>query len=373
MHRLIGGTILLIVFLGAGASRVFGIPTMMEFIDIFDKVIKENENDLYNEVKNTFSREDFDLEVLMTILDDLSKDQKELRRTMSPQTSDFLLRKSHEEALKYISNEKIKTAAKETLSKLKGVIREECFVAVHEKVDMILEVYDRFLSLASKAPTSGKHISGDEKSYYPSDLKIFTTNYDTCMETYLNRRQISFTQGIVHRYGYNVFDVDSFNDGNTLVGIFKLHGSVDLFRKNRQIRQLSAYRYETGITHLGEDFGEEVMRYPLEFGGYQHIIESPFLDLFRLFRDRIKNDVMWILVGSSFRDITICSIMNDVLRSKRVSEYPKILFVNPNAQKIIDRLKEWDMLPLAELINKIEAKFNSDRCNTVLPSAMSTT
>ncbi len=193
------------------------------------------------------------------------------------------------------------------------------------------------------------------------------------METYLNRRQITFTQGIVHRYGYNVFDVDSFNDGNVRVGVFKLHGSVDLFRKNRQIRQLSAYRYEKGVTHLGEDFGEEVMRYPLEFGGYQHIIESPFLDLFRLFRDRIKNDRIWILVGSSFRDMTICSIMNDVLKSKRVSDYPKIVFVNPSAQKIIDRLKELGMLPFAEQINKIEAKFNSDKCNSTLSSAMSTT
>lgn len=360
----------MIIFLGAGASRVFGIPTMMEFIDIFDKEMEENS--LYNEVENTFGREDLDLEVLMTIFDDLSKDQKELRRTMSPQTSDFLLRRSHEKALHYISDKTVKTTAKETLSKLKGVIRRECFVAVHEKVDMILEVYDRFLSLASKAPTSGVHVAGDGKTTYPSNLKIFTTNYDTCVETYLNRRQITFTQGIVRRYGYNVFDVDSFNDGNVRVGVFKLHGSVDLFRKNRQIRQLSAYRYEKGVTHLGEDFGEEVMRYPLEFGGYQHIIESPFLDLFRLFRDRIKNDRMWILVGSSFRDMTICSIMNDVLRSKRVSEYPKIVFVNPSAQKIIDRLKEWGMLPLAELINKIEAKFNSDECNTALSSAMST-
>jgi len=359
----------LIIFLGAGASRVFGIPTMMEFIEVFDKEMEENS--LYNEVKNTFSREDFDLEVLMTILDDLSKDQKELRRTMSPQTSDFLLRKPREEALNYISNEKVKKTAKESLSNLKGVIRRECFVAVQEKVDMILEVYDRFFSLTTKVHPS-KYTSGDGNSKYPSDLKIFTTNYDTCMETYLNRRQITFTQGIVRRYGYNVFDVDSFNDSNANVGVFKLHGSVDLFRKNRQIRQLSAFRYEKGVTHLGEYFGEELMRYPIEFGGYQHIIESPFLDLFRLFRDRIRNDGMWILVGSSFRDITICSIMNDVLRSKRVSEYPKIVFVNPSAQKIIDRLKEWGMLPFAELINKIEAKFNSDECNTALPSAVST-
>lgn len=29
------------IFLGVGASKVFGIPTMVEFIDIFDKEIGE--------------------------------------------------------------------------------------------------------------------------------------------------------------------------------------------------------------------------------------------------------------------------------------------------------------------------------------------
>jgi hypothetical protein len=362
----------LIVFLGAGASRVFGIPTMREFIDIFDNELEKNS--LYNEIKNAFGRDYFDLEVLMTILDDLSKDLKELRRTISPQTSDFLLRKSHENALNYISDKRIKTTAKEALSRLKGTIRRECFIAVQEKVNMILETYDKLFSILFDTPFVqgiGSYTSGDGKTRYPTNLKIFTTNYDTCVETYLNRRQITFTQGIVPMYGYNVFDIDSFNDSSANVGVFKLHGSVDLFIKNRHIRQLSAYRYEKGVTHLGEDFGEELMRYPIEFGGYQHVMESPFLDLFRLFRDRIRDDQLWLLVGSSFRDVTICSIMNDVLRSKRASEYPKILLVNPHSQKIIDRLKEWGMLPFAELINKIEAKFNTDECNTILSSALS--
>lgn len=360
----------MIIFLGAGASRPFGIPTMPEFIDIFDKEI--GGNNLYNEIKSTFDRESFDLEVLMTILDDLSKDQQELRRTISPQTTDFLLRRPHEKALYYISDGTVKTTAKEVLSTLKGIIRRECFATVQNKVDLILEVYDKlFDTFHTTSPRSMSfYPSGDRKRHYPADLRIFTTNYDTCVETYLNRRQIDFTQGIVLRYGYNVFDVDSFNDGSARIGVFKLHGSVDLFRKNGQIRQLPAYSSEESVTYLGEEFGKELMRWPLEFGGYQHIMESPFLDLFRLFRDRIRGDKQWLLIGSSFRDITICSIMNDVLRLKRRGEYPKIVFVNPNANRIIGRLKEWGMLPLAELIEKVETKFGTDECNTNLVSAL---
>lgn len=59
----------------------------------------------------------------MTFLDYLSKDQKELRRAMSPQTADFLIRKPHEKAFYYISDETGKTTAKQFLSTLKGIMR----------------------------------------------------------------------------------------------------------------------------------------------------------------------------------------------------------------------------------------------------------
>lgn len=363
----------MIIFLGAGASRPFGVPTMAEFIDIFDKAIGGNK--LYNGVKNSFDRESFDLEVLMTILDDLSKDQKELRRTISPQTTDFLLRRPHEKALYYISDETVKTTAKEVLSKLKGIIRRECFQAVQKKVDMILQVYDQLFNILRQSEIV-RHkignftIAGDGRYQYPMNLRIFTTNYDTCVEALLSRHEVNFTRGIEYRHGYDVFNVDSFDDKDGKVGVFKLHGSVDLFRRKGKITQLPLYSKEEGMTYLGEEIGEELMRFPIEFGGYRHVIESPYLDLFRLFRDRIRRDPLWILIGSSFRDVTICSIMNDVLTLQKSGEHPMIILVNPNAKAIVDRLKKWGMDAFARLIRIVEERFGTRECITKLSEVL---
>lgn len=365
--------LIVILFLGAGASRPFGIPTMPEFIEIFDKAMKKNR--LYNELKNGFGKESFDLEVLMTILEDMSKDTKELFRTISPQTSAFLLNKMDEGGFTLHDLLPNTNTAKKLLSELKGIIRKECFKAVQNNANEILSVYDELFGYlrgiigteVGARVMPGFHRAGDGRLEYPRYLKVFTTNYDTCIETFLHRHQVVFAQGIAPRYGYNVFDVDSFIEKEGSVEVFKLHGSVDLFRKNGEIRQLPAYTSD-GLTFLGEEFGEELMRYPTEFGGYRHVIESPYLELFRLFRDRLKSDFqsLWLLIGSSFRDVTICSIMNDVLRLGERGRNPLIILVNPNARMIIDRLKEWGMNTFASLIEEVDERFGTHECITGL-------
>lgn len=128
------------LFLGAGASRVFGIPTTLEFIDLFQREI--GENNLFKTIKNNFGPDFFDLEVLMTILDDLTRGEEFFQR-VSPQTSKFLFKISRKKAIHYITNKKAKTNAKELFSRLKRIIREECMKAVEQKEAQILEVYDK--------------------------------------------------------------------------------------------------------------------------------------------------------------------------------------------------------------------------------------
>jgi len=60
----------MLLFLGAGASSPFGIPTMSGFIKLFDKEV--GDSPLYQAIKVAFEKE-CDLEVLMTVVEDLSK------------------------------------------------------------------------------------------------------------------------------------------------------------------------------------------------------------------------------------------------------------------------------------------------------------
>jgi hypothetical protein len=71
----------MLLFLGAGVSRLFDIPDMKGFIQIFDSEAKISQNNIYDKIKKTFG-EDTDLEVLMTILEDLSKDEKTLWKSI---------------------------------------------------------------------------------------------------------------------------------------------------------------------------------------------------------------------------------------------------------------------------------------------------
>lgn len=360
----------MLLFLGAGASSPFGIPTMSGFIKLFDKEV--GDSPLYQAIKVAFEKE-CDLEVLMTVVEDLSKSQSEFFRAISPQTAHFLLQREREEANRYVS-EGSRKEAKELLAKIKAIIRKECADAVSEN-SRILEVYDDFFNfLAQERNTMTPDLLWNatqiarSQMILPSDLRIFTTNYDTCMEVYFNRKEIDFSRGIVNRYGEDLFDVDSYESHQARdIKIYKLHGSVDLFQKRDKIRQLSAAGAEK--TFLGEEYGEESMRWPIEFGGYRHVIESPYLDLFRRLRDAAKEKKWWISIGFSFRDRTICSLLNDVLRLKPERERPNALLLDLYPEPIVKRLKDWDYHALADTIYPIEVEFGSKDLSTKLHAA----
>lgn len=204
----------------------------------------------------------------------------------------------------------------------------------------------------------------------PTDLQIFTTNYDQCIETYFKQREIDFSNGVIPRFGDSIFDVDSYDlnaEKNKNCKIYKLHGSVDLFQKEDKIRRLEVPRAEDPF--IVKEYGEELMRWPIEFGGYRHIIESPYLDLFRRFRDIAKGKNLWIVIGFSFRDRTICSILNDVLRLKPKRERPKVFLLNRHVQPVFERLKDWNYQALAETIFPVEVEFGSKDFSTKLHQA----
>jgi len=351
----------MIILLGAGASRVFEIPTTKEFISLFEREIGESE--LYNDIKSGINEELLDLESLMTVLDDLSKPEDELLKVISPYTSRFVLQKQQEEGFLYYQKAGVHDAARQLLQRLKKVIRRECLIAVKDRKASIIDTYDAFFDSANKLV--GSHIqSQDASRSYPSGLKIFTTNYDTCVEAYLNTKHADFVNGIELRWGYNVFNIDAVKGKD--IEVVKLHGSIDLFKKGEDIRQFQTFgiNIEGEITYLGEDYGEEFMVYPIESSGARHVIQSPYLDLYNLLRDRltrenIQGDSTWLIVGSSFRDLTIASIMNDVLRLKRTSKHPLIIFIDPQAGAVIEKLRDDGLTTLADVISPIEGKFGA--------------
>lgn len=365
----------MLLFLGAGASMPFGVPTMLDFVNLFDKEV--GSSPLYKDLKVAFG-ENCDLETLMTVIEDLSKSPQEFFRAISPQTAFFLLQKERKDADRYINEDSSRKESGELLTKIKTIIRRECSKAVSND-SKILEVYNDFFTFLAEerkgmTPSSswGSTQVGPSTQGFilPTDLRIFTTNYDQCIETYFNRKEVDFCRGIISRYGDSVFDVDSYESlsaQNMPCKIYKLHGSVDLFQKGDKIRRFEVPRTEDPF--LVKEYGEESMRWPIEFGGYRHIIESPYVDLFRRLRDTAKEKKWWIVVGFSFRDRTICSILNDVLRLKPKRERPNVLLLNRHTQPVIERLKDWNYQALVDTIYPIEVEFGSKGFSTKLHEA----
>jgi hypothetical protein len=168
---------------------------MSGFLKLFDEEI--GDSPLYREIRKTFG-DDCDLEVVMTVIEDLSKPSQEFFRALSPQTGFFLLERERKEANKYATEETKKREATELLARLKAIIRRECIQA-SVKDSRIVEVYNdffTFLQLEERKMTSGTNWGstqiGRADEVFPTQLKVFTTNYDTCLEVYFNRREIDF-------------------------------------------------------------------------------------------------------------------------------------------------------------------------------------
>lgn len=352
----------MILFIGAGVSTLFGIEDTKGFIEIFDNRSNISNSPIYKDIK-TFFKDDFDLEILMTLLDDLGKDTNNLISSMSPQTANFII--NNTEKQNYIDDKELKLEVKHILKQVKQIIRRECIDAEFNNRDKIMDIYGRFFNTLSALPAGMYNTrisqSGDKEIKYFNNFKIFTTNYDRCIETFLSEHQIPFIDGIEHKFGYSSYNVDSFNDVGERIGIFKLHGSMDLYNIQGKIRRKM---YE-------DEIGDEVIYYPVEFSGYRHIIESPYLELFYLFRDRLSKFNLWIIIGSSLRDRTICSIMNNIIQLKIESERPKIILVNPD-EKIIDRLKNWDFPYLSEKIVQLKKYFGPDETNDEILKLLTT-
>lgn len=138
-------------------------------------------------------------------------------------------------------------------------------------------------------------------------VKLFTTNYDLCIETAGLRLGVVMIDGFSHsaeqRFNRDHFDHDivrrvaSSTKADYLDGVFhlyKLHGSVDWRRRKDQV-----------VIRSIEDPNDDrkpVLIYPRS-SKYQEAFESPYLDMFAAFQAALREpDTTLIISGFGFAD-----------------------------------------------------------------------
>ena len=221
------------VFFGAGASNYFGIPTMKEFIEDFEKYLEDNgaddEKSLYKQIKSSLEEVygDLDLEAMLTVLEDLSGKRFD-RRFEHP--SILYLLKSHDQidnTRRSIEIEVRRDAevAKRLKENLKLFIREKC---IPKDFKNKIWIYDEFFgAIIEKMPGYGFKSVREKSIEAAVDCEIFTTNYDLCIENYCRIGNIKYTNGENPTdTGKQIVDItknnDSFSESRKF-HIYKLH------------------------------------------------------------------------------------------------------------------------------------------------------
>lgn len=338
------------ILLGAGSSASLGIPTMKGFVSVFEEEIKGDRKlePLYEHIKGSIMNSQqfidvpisFDLESLMALLEDVSGGGK--KRTVSLPTLAFVLSQLNKGKLKGPTIKEAKETfgrfTEKMLKKLRYTIFNVCMKPIFEG-----EEKGNFATLAKfYGPLFTLLGNGDAISSW--NEWIFTTNWDPCLKTWMDYIPFPFEDGTIQDPQKKpVLDPTKGWKANIskVFHIVPLHGSLDLITIKR-LRAGGDYEeiYKVIGSHVyferkPDEIEKIFIIYPLEAVGYEHSVRSPYLDMLNILKTRLMSELWVFVIGFSFRDPTIASIFEEVLRERiRINDW------HPLGPKLEERAKE---------------------------------
>lgn len=306
------------LFLGAGASKPLGIPTMAEFTgaiiedlesrgmpswgalvrDLLDRVAKAGLNP--------------DIESVLSVLEGQANPLKVLADVGAQAIlfgNPFALSKQNR-------------IANVAIEEIEEAIHERCVRIDHKAAIGLLGPLWDALYANIRFPTSP---NGFESIGVGPLLKIFTTNYDLAVETFLKSRNYGFDDGF-HQdpVGDIAFD-GNWTQGT--VNLFKLHGSVDyLVKQDAKVTRTEALLQEADP--FGRAVKERRMIYPT---GEKYATRSPYYEYLGQLRRALVTEQVCIVLGYSFRDTPINNAFLDGIQK---NSKLRILVVGPSASKV---------------------------------------
>ena len=376
------------LFLGAGASKRFGIKTMdemsREFENNVDRLLNDaveeqsTEKQLYQEIRNTLGTND--LEDILTVLNDLSEEVRNpsvkfLKSSLIKWMPLIPLKNMQGRVIareKFIPSIFVEVGvAKKLQLKIIRFIKENCVLKEEEeKLRDIIRVYDQLFEIL--------------KCNSSSIFDIFTTNYDLIIEKYYdlltqecnlfskkydyveNLRRISYTDGFFSiaftasggsidiADGYYAWNPKRYaeiiryanNKDIPTIKLFKLHGSIDQYIEGDKIvKRDILYPIPTAS---GEERLESMI-YPMR---EKEVYKDPFFELFTRLKTNLLSEKICIVIGYSFGDEHIRNIFFDaVKRNPKV----KILLGNKKPDEVMKNLE-----PIKDNIIPIEGKFGKE-------------
>jgi hypothetical protein len=302
------------LFLGAGISTPFGVPTMNEMVKKFELnlIAGSREEILYKDIarflEEQFNR--YDLETVISVLERITNLKK-----LQP-FEEFLIYRSGKNIKSLIGSDDEDTSQK-LMDNIKAFVFEQC------KFD--LEIYDNNKAIFQEILKMMADIDGGTSESYMCNT--YTTNYDRYFDMFLKER-------FDNRYHISVKDYFDYSGLNNILVVpeedfiqsshpnteyVKMHGSTDWYRdtKGRVVRTTEPFaNYQPGI-----------MMYPTND---KSLYLEPWIKFIMLFKRAVAQSNYLVVIGYSFNDEYIRNIflenLNDATR--------KMAILNPSGAQI---------------------------------------
>jgi len=325
-----------IVFLGAGASVPFGIPTMTEMVEEFEANLKTNCSPyllLFNDIKSRLMNyRGFDIEVLITVLEGIIDFDRMARILNHPCVHYFSAWAMNFEKMVQLKREdalRNREQAEQLLREVKTFIADCCAIK-KESLEESLEVYDEFFHQIIWRE-HGRNFRQTLRGKGPHRVEslVFTTNYDQVLEAYCRRRALEYECGQAQNELLNIGRDSRLYSDVPAFHIFHLHGSINWY-----IDQDQHMRWMTGPAQLGETTltGDHVVKellvYPV---AGKYTFREPFYKMFHYLKQQLLECNQCYVVGYSFRDEDILGIFQDALS---LSERLHLTLIDPKASSI---------------------------------------
>lgn len=316
------------IFLGAGASKPYGIPTLEEFSeDVFERLRETGHKELINDIHQSLNEFGMvvDFESLYSILEGLSNPVRSIQYA-GPLTA-FLLKSKH--------NLVRSKDYSQILTDLRKIIYEKCSVISNERnFKKVEECMDKLLEVTEKN-TCTERIVGKTGPRLVNIGHIFaTTNYDMALELYFLKKGVPITDGYKHTGASVVSHFDPLLLSDPYVpenakGIIKLHGSIWQFVTGKEMMKTNQDPRSWNFPFKIE-VEREMMIYPTR---EKDILNYQFFPFFSIFKS-----ISWtklLVVGYSFRDEPINTA---IIENMQLYDKSQLIIINPQPDQVLKNL-----------------------------------
>ena len=289
-------------FTGAGASKPFGIPTMIKMTEIFGNRLKSQEKELFDNIIKKLKKiqTQIDIETVFSLIERFSAN--EYLRFEDPLFYYWKIQNKlpdHVCSTRQLSNIKVK---------LQNNLRNAC-VLKSSKHSKLFQIYSNFFITITKGLNPAPSIKSSDIPY-DNLWTIFTTNYDICLETFWrDKYEIDIFTGFFKNGKEFAPDNFFYSDKGELLNrttqfqqlrLVKLHESIN-WLINRETGKVEEKEYNLKTAKkIGRGFyDKEVLMYPLI---EKELYVDPYIQMFYCLNKELENKRVCLTIGYSFRD-----------------------------------------------------------------------